>query len=342
MDVVPHPDWYLDNVLVDAEPAIPPPTGNGPTELWQAWWVQQAEDIGGRPDTDLAIGQGFVIGREQLRAFGWRDHDIRRVLRRAEWSRPTRGVISPVHVHDEDHLAKQKRHALRSCAAAVLRPDHVISGRSAAILHGLPTMSVPQDPVLTTWGMDSQGRRQGVHVRGASLDSSAVTTWFRAPVVTVSRNLVELARGSRRDGIMAADAALRASLVAPAEWEVELIGAAGWPGIRQARDVLTLADGAAESPLESIVRLALHDDGFPPPKLQFRIGDHRVDFCWPEYRLVLEADGRGKYTDQQLWREKLREARLRALGYRIERVLWSDVIDGWPAISRRLWALIRG
>lgn len=104
-----------------------------------------------------------------------------------------------------------------------------------------------------------------------------------------------------------------------------------------ARAVLALADRRGESPLESLVRLALHDDGFPVPRLQVRIGGYRVDFLWPEQRLVLEAAGRVTYAGQAMWREKQRERALHRLGYRVIRVFWSDLRD-WPALRSELWA----
>ena len=340
---LPDPDWYLDNVLIHARPRIPEPVAiPGPIERWQAWWMIQADDWAGDAVGEFAVAQGFVAGRKQLLRLGLQDHDLRRLVRSRYWSRPDRGVVSPVVVQGTDYEARRQQHALRGTSAALLRPGHVITGRTAAIVHGLPTLAVPEQPILTTWGLDAQGRRQGVHVRAASLDPTAVTTWFGAPLATVARAVVDLARGDRRDGIMAADAALREAFVTPKEWDVELVGAAGWPGIRQAREVVALANPAAESALESLVRLALHDDGFPAPELQFKIDKYRVDFCWPRWRLVLEADGRGKYTDEELWREKVREAALRARGYRVERVLWAEAVAAWPSVSRRLRERIRG
>jgi very-short-patch-repair endonuclease len=46
---------------------------------------------------------------------------------------------------------------------------------------------------------------------------------------------------------------------------------------------------------------------------------------WRAARVVLEADGKVKYTGRELWREKLRQERLERLGYRVVRALWSDV-----------------
>lgn len=52
--------------------------------------------------------------------------------------------------------------------------------------------------------------------------------------------------------------------------------------------------------------------------------------------LVVECDGKVKYTADELWTEKRREARLRALGFRVDRVLWEDVVHHWPETSARL------
>jgi hypothetical protein len=48
-----------------------------------------------------------------------------------------------------------------------------------------------------------------------------------------------------------------------------------------------------------------------------------VDFYWPELGVVGEADGRGKYTDDALWKEKLRHEALMDRGLVVERWGWS-------------------
>ena len=60
-----------------------------------------------------------------------------------------------------------------------------------------------------------------------------------------------------------------------------------------------------------------------------------------EHRLIIEADGRVKYTGDELWAEKRRETRLRALGYRVERLLWEDAVHRWPETRRRLQLCLR-
>jgi len=113
------------------------------------------------------------------------------------------------------------------------------------------------------------------------------------------------------------------------------VARSGWPGIRAVREVVPLASSRAESPLESLTRLCLVDAEVPAPELQVEIIDPadgwrcRVDMLWPAAQVVLEADGKVKYTDRELWREKLRQERLERLGYRVVRALWNDVTV-WP------------
>jgi very-short-patch-repair endonuclease len=67
---------------------------------------------------------------------------------------------------------------------------------------------------------------------------------------------------------------------------------------------------------------------------------YRVDFAWPQFRVVLEADGRGKYRGDELWGEKQRALALTRAGYRVVRVVWKDVLATWPATSAWLSDLL--
>ena len=310
--------------------------GVPPSEAWYQRWSDRAVLLSRTPAGRLAVSQGFVAGRPQLLTVGLDDNDLRRLVRRREWSRPDRGVFSPVVITGDGHGEQRERHALASTAAALLRTDHAITGGSAAVLHALPVLSLPDQPILTTLDADAEGRRYGVHVRSASLLGASLTKWFGTVVSNVPRTVVDLARLSRHDGIMAADAALHESLTTREALRREVARQAGWPGVRQARFVVEFADGDAESPLESLVRLALYEDGFPAPKLQQVIAGYQVDFYWPEYRLVLEADGRLKYRGAEGWEEKKRQLAIARTDCFVERAIWADLFAGWPAFSASL------
>jgi hypothetical protein len=100
-----------------------------------------------------------------------------------------------------------------------------------------------------------------------------------------------------------------------------------------ARQYLDQADGRAESPLETRIRLLALDGGLPPPVLQWRIQDpdhgchYRIDLGWPQFLLGLEADGLGPHgTPQALYRDRHRQNRLATLlpGLTLLRFTWAD------------------
>jgi uncharacterized protein DUF559 len=138
---------------------------------------------------------------------------------------------------------------------------------------------------------------------------------------------------------------LHETLMTASEVEVLRKRLRGTRGSRRALEVLALADPRIESPLESLIHLALYDSGFalPEPQTWLRGADgkrYRVDFFWPDFGLILEADGRGKYSDDQLWDEKKREVALTRAGYRVVRVRWADLGAGWPAVAQWLRELM--
>jgi len=334
---LPEPDWYLEHVL---QYALPDGGGlvRGPAAEWRDWWSDRHR-----------AGLGIVASVAELAAAGVSRQTARSRVRRGEWTAAGFGYVAPVDVRGaRPLLVARRRHAVAGVAAARRRPAHAVSGRSAAVLHGLPTFRVPSRPELTAADPVSLGRRRGgSHVFGATLRRDEVTDWFGVPVTTVARTLVDVGRHDRRDAIMAGDAALREFLTDRGEIGRVLDGAVGWPGIRQARGVLDLLDPRAESPLESLTRLVLHDDDFPEPELQVWLGGDRIDMLFTEQRLVLEIDGRDKYDvdgrgdDDPLWAEKRRERRLRALDYRVERVTWDEIVVRWPETRRWLRAALR-
>ena len=123
-----------------------------------------------------------------------------------------------------------------------------------------------------------------------------------------------------------------------------------WPGLAGARRVLDLADGRAESPLETLGRLLVRDAGLPTPELQVPIEDARGVFAygdlgWPEHKFVVEFDGLLKYDASDryaLRREKLRQERIEQAGWIVVRLTWHDVVhDSIRSIVRLHEAFVR-
>ena len=91
-------------------------------------------------------------------------------------------------------------------------------------------------------------------------------------------------------------------------------------GVAQARAVLGLATPFSESALESALRWLVLVLGLPIPQVQYPVetpeGRWWVDMCWPDRRLVVEADGRKKYQGaEDLWKEKRRQDRIESQGW---------------------------
>ena len=337
--VVPPPDWYLEHVLLAGE-----------RRPWDLFWDGVAARLrAGGACEQRAAQQGFVLTCAQARQDGPDPASQRRLLYRGTWWQPRRGVVAPFALPLTDAtdraqvaLAQRRQHVLTAAAAVLARRGQVISARSAAVLRGLPTFAIPAVPELGAGPDLRPGRGPRAHLWAATLAADDVDDWYGAAVTAVARTVVDCARHDRLDGIMAADAALHDGLATEAELEKALERAAGWPFVRRARGVIELADGRAESPLESLTRLRIADSGLPVPDLQVWIEDswtgrrYRVDGLWADQGLVLEVDGRDKYSRAELQRQVGREHALRRLGYRIVRVMWEDVVTHWPRTAARL------
>ena len=314
--------------------------------------VGESSDVEHARAVQLAAGQGFVLSRKQARACGTSEATIRRLLRRRSWQPVRHGVMTVIGIDawatDECDEFERERiaHTIDSAAVALARSDHVVASTSAAVLWGLPVRRVPAEPIVTCPKVRPGGRNRATLVRRTTTRPFDHTTWFGVQTTTPERTIVDLSRGDRGAGLMAADCALRDGLITRNSLDLALRWCAGWPGARSARLVASLADPLSESPLESLVRLALHESKLPEPELQVEVAVaegqrcYRVDFMWRARRLILEADGRIKYNTSELWQEKRRELELTRAGFQVERVVWADLGPNWKAFAARLRHLL--
>ena len=154
---------------------------------------------------------------------------------------------------------------------------------------------------------------------------------------------------SFREAVVVCDSALRAG-TSPQELRAALASVAWRTGGPAAARAVAFADGRSGSAGESLSRVVLHELGFDPEDLQTPFRDPEglvgiTDFSWLSHGTVGEFDGRVKYGRDAsggdgrdvLWREKLREDRLRALRLQIVRWTWAD-LDRPEEIARRIRA----
>jgi Protein of unknown function (DUF559) len=230
-------------------------------------------------------------------------------------------------------------HALVAAAAARRAgAGAVASHRSAAIIHRLDLLTKPDPSTVTLTrprrGSRSQSERGGAVLHLAELPPDQVTSLLGAPVTTVARTVIDLARSLPfTDGVVVADAALSKRMTSVPELRAVLAYCAGWPRARRAAQVTAFSDPRAESVLESIARVAFHEGGLPPPELQAWVGDAdegvvigRADFFWPQHRTIGEADGALKYSDtSRAVRQLRRDALLRGAGFEVVHFTWQEI-----------------
>ncbi len=239
-------------------------------------------------------------------------------------------------------LTPEQRHAalVHATDLACRRPGrHVYALASAAAVWGMPRVEAwPEHVTVLATGPRTRGsRRIHVHV-GVPTDGVA---FGGVRVTDPARTVVDLARtGSLPTALSAADHGLRHALFT----RDELLAAAEAvpPRVRgrpTAGVVARLADGRAMSAGESLSRAQMYLLGLPRPELQVPLEDADgafglADFGWPG--VVGEFDGRVKYrvpVDAEpeeagvvLWREKLREDRIRRFS-RVARWVWAEAMS---------------
>ncbi len=154
------------------------------------------------------------------------------------------------------------------------------------------------------------------------------------------------------DAVAAVDAALLRELVTGEQLAEALARQATVPGIPRAVRAVALADGRAESWLETKGRLEWDAAGLRPfvPQVElWQDGEYVVVDGWDDQAaLAVMMDGRLKYRDgafgrtaqEEVWREKRAEDRLRAAGVRFVRLALPDFSPRpWRDHTARIRAL---
>lgn len=142
---------------------------------------------------------------------------------------------------------------------------------------------------------------------------------------------VEVARVLARPRALATlDAALRSRWCGPADLADAVDRQRGRRGIVAVRDLLELADGRAESAMESEARLAMLDHGLPRPELQHWIYGRedawRVDFAWPQFRVAAEYESVLHHAGRkEMFADKKRFAGIQETGWILVPIVVDDV-----------------
>jgi very-short-patch-repair endonuclease len=150
------------------------------------------------------------------------------------------------------------------------------------------------------------------------------------PATSIERTVGEVcSRLTLVEAVVIADAATHSRRVSADQLLAWANSNGGRRGIRNLRQVLRQVEPAAESPMESRLRMLLVLRGLPRPKAQVDIHDSwgrlisRLDLYYAERRLGIEYDG-GVHKEM-LVEDNRRQNRLLAVGVRLLRFTAADV-----------------
>lgn len=221
----------------------------------------------------------------------------------------------------------------------------VLSHTTAALIHGLPVLSIPHKVQIINPSRSRFGER--FRRRQRQFRPAEETTWWQGiPVTNPVRSVLDIATDiSLEQAVAAFDAFLRSEPDKAqgrkyAAREITAANAKFSASIRVVK-LMEYSTGLAESFGESVCMVIIRNLGVKGLVQQADILDEngefvaRVDGLIPDKRIIIEFDGAVKYRDtaagginergDQFMLEKQREHRLHLLGYTVVRIMWSDL-----------------
>jgi very-short-patch-repair endonuclease len=272
---------------------------------------------------ELAERQHSVVTRRQLTSAGISRHaiDHRLAVRRL------RAVHSGVYAVGPLRLEGIYLAAVLACGDRAL-----LSHRAAAALWDL--RPAPSGPVeITVPRRRTVRHRSGIAIHTTRcLEPEDVAEHCGIPCTSVARTLVDLAVIVTPRVL---DRAIERSMVLRLYDHRAMMAALERANGRRGSGVLrrSIANLTAEPPntrseLERRIFELTRDSGLPRPLVNIRVAGYEVDFCWPQQRVVVEADGRRTHdTPQAFERDRQRDLDLELAGFHVIRITWRQLID---------------
>jgi hypothetical protein len=280
----------------------------------------------------LARLQHGVLSLDQARAVGLSKDDVRTRVRRGQYRRLWRGVIWV-----DAELTDEPPWESRAAGALLFHGPRAVLGLSSATralaISGADQSDRSIDILLPTGCERHQVPGIALHFWDVPPHRRVTAGALRCsdPVQTLGDLVPRL---SRNCAVSVLDSALNKGLLQPSDLALAQDIAAGRPGCETARTWWRLADGRAQSPLETWVRLDCVDGGVAPDELQFPVHDRhgRVigygDMAWVKGRrrpLIGEADGADVHSRPgALFGDRHRANAFVAQGADIIRFTWRD------------------
>jgi very-short-patch-repair endonuclease/predicted transcriptional regulator of viral defense system len=311
--------------------------------LWTSWVSIDTQTVHEPIETvwSLARRQHGVVARRQLLNLGLHPEAIKHRLRKGRLHRVRRGVYAVGRPN-----LTQRGHWMAAVLAS--GPNAFLSHRSAAALWGIrrarATLAGNQF-IDVTVDARRRPRCDGVRLhRVRGIGDRDRTRRDGIPVTSPIKTLIDLALvlspGELETAINEAD---RLELVDPERLRSAAEARAGQQGVGPLRAILdfrtfTLTDSELERSFLRVVRRA----GLPAPLSQQRVNGFRVDFYWPEFRLIVETDGlRYHRTPAQQSRDRIRDQGHAARGFIVLRFSHAQVAFDRESVMSAIRAVMR-
>jgi very-short-patch-repair endonuclease len=260
--------------------------------------------------SQLAARQFGVVSAGQLLRLGWTRKEIQGQVRRGSLHPLYREVYAVGHDRIVDHgrlLA-----ALLSCG-----DGSFLSHRTAAAVWGLRPVNTRRVE-LTVPGINAPHRRGLVLHRSTDVAKDESRSRNGLRVSSVPRMLVELANSELQAELeRLITEAVRRRLIAFPALDRAVHEHQRRPGMaklkRALRDYRPRPD--RKSDLERAFDRLIKDTDIPPPERNVYIGGWEIDCYWPEFKLVVELDGRNYHSSlADMERDRKKDADLLKLG----------------------------
>lgn len=292
--------------------------------------------------------RGSVHTREDLWRRGIGPTRLEAMLREGALTRLRTGAyVSTQLLSSVRHESRLLLEAIGYQKVAAREP--IFLRRTAAVLHGLQLGRVPDDVEIAAAGrcgseaagvrsreISPASRRRAV-VRSGAQVTGLVDTLVDCARFTVPGGGAADHRERPAPGADRSDRRRRCRGAAPAAGP----GAAGLhrPGQPSGGE-----HRGGDEPVLRVHRREPVPDALPPPRAADADAaaghrPYRVDFAWPQQRVIVEFDGMGKYGDTQtaggiFLAEKRREAWLQSQGWTVLRLTWDKLSRPWEIVDR--------
>jgi very-short-patch-repair endonuclease len=289
----------------------------------------------------VSAGQDGVVTAAQCREAGLSRDVVQQHCRARRWLRLSRGA----YLVDSEDIREPPRRAVIRASLLSAGPEAVAVLDTAAEVLGIA--GLPRSPVVHVSVPPNGARPRRVcepdaRIHQFVLRPDEVMVVDGAAVTTPVRTLADLVlRVDRFNAVSLLDSALHFRFIVPEDWE--RIRASLWRrrGALRAAPWLAEADGRAESPLETRVRLRAVDGEVSPDELQYRVRDRFgsviaiVDLAWVRAGVIGEADGVDAHDNPTaVFRDRQRQNAIVAAGFVPVRFTWADTLG--PAAVPRL------